>query len=137
MVALQTLLTREFCDPADRAELASIVGNRSMEALTAWLVTVCRERLHSHVLGGRFANKSVGAVFGLDLADGPAVVLKLFHPATSEGTLQAMERCHRSIVESGFPAPRQLGPVFRDEGVWGVFYELVEGDQLDAHRPEV
>jgi hypothetical protein len=76
-------------------------------------------------------------VFGLTLADGTSAVLKLFPSTFDEAALRAIESCLARVNEAGFPSPRQLVPLFLADRVWGVFYELVEGTVLDAHRAEV
>jgi hypothetical protein len=131
-----TILT-EFHDEAYRADLASVVGPRSVEGLAAWIDELCRVQLAERVVRARFACKSVGAVFGLVLTDGRSVVLKLFPASIDAAALHAIERCHAHVVAAGFPAPRQLVPLFHSDGVWGAFYELIDGEVLDAHRPDV
>jgi hypothetical protein len=133
---LERTIAREFAEAAYRADLATVTGARSDGELAAWIAARCREELGSDVDGARFANKSVGAVFGLMLADGRAVVLKLFPATFADAELAAIHRCHAAVHAAGFPAPRPLGR-FAVDGVRGAFAELVDGDILDAHRPEV
>jgi hypothetical protein len=77
-MSLAATIRTEFNDEAYRADLASVVGPRSVEGLAAWIDELCRVQLAERVAGARFACKSVGAVFGLVLTDGRGVVLKLF-----------------------------------------------------------
>ena len=135
MQSLAAAIANEFAEPAYRADLGTIVGARSDDELAAWIGELCRERLGSDVEGARFAAKSVGAVFGLVLADGAAVVLKLFPPTFVESELRAIERCIAELVAAGFPMPRPLGPLFQAGAVWAAFSELVDGRVLDAHEP--
>jgi hypothetical protein len=109
MLPLASVIAAEFSDASYRADLASIVGDRSDDALAAWIDALCRERLGQAVVGGRFSCKSVGAVFGLALASGDSVVLKLFHPTFDPAQLDAIDRCLAHIVASGYPAPTPLG----------------------------
>lgn len=134
---LETLLAAEFGDAVYRQDLASIVGARSDAGLAAWIRQLCRDRLGQDMLGARFADKSVGAVFGLALADGSSAVLKLFPPTLDATELAAIERCFNHILSAGYPAPAPRGPMFEQDGLRGAFFELVEGEVLDAHRPEV
>jgi hypothetical protein len=135
--SLVSVIALEFDDDGYRADLASVVGPRSDAALAVWIADLCRVQLAQVAVDARFAHKSVGAVFGLTLRNGDGVVLKLFPSSFDEAALRAIERCHADIVDAGFPAPRQRIPMFRADGVWGAFYELIEGDRLDAHQPEV
>lgn len=137
MQSLVAALASEFAEPGYRADLATIVGARSDAELAAWIGELCRDRLGNDVIGARFAAKSVGAVFGLVLADGAAVVLKLFPSLFVESELRAIERCTGELVAAGFPLPRPLGPLFESDGLWASFSELVDGRVLDAHEPAV
>lgn len=137
MQSLAAAIANEFTEPMDRADLGTIVGARSDEELVAWIGALCRDHLGSDVVGARFTHKSVGAVFGLVLADGAAVVLKLFPPLFLESELRAIERCTLELFAAGIPMPRPLGPLFQADGVWAAFSELVDGRVLDAHEPAV
>lgn len=137
MQSLAAAITNEFADPAYRADLGAIVGARSNDELVTWIDELCRERLGSDVMGARFTRKSVGAVFGLVLTDGTAVVLKFFPPTFLETELRAIERCLAQFFAAGLPMPRPLGPLFRADGIWAAFSELVDGRVLDAHEPMV
>lgn len=74
-------------------------------------------------------------MFGLALADGVEVVLKLFPPTFVESELRAIERCMAEFFSAGFPMPYPLGPLFQAGAVWAGFSELVDGRVLDAHEP--
>ena len=130
---LASLIATEFDEAWYRADLASIVGDRSDDEIAAWIDSLCRRHLGREVIDARFASKSVGAVFGLALADGEAVVLKLFPQTISEAELRAMGRCLAHAIASGYPAPKQLVPLFHAERGWAAFYELVPGIVRDAH----
>src|SRR5262245_9617183 len=137
MQSLAAAIANEFAEPTYRADLGTIVGARSDDELVAWIGELCRERLGSDAVGARFTCKSVGAVFGLVLADGAAVVLKLFPPMFVESELRAIERCIAEFVAAGLPMPRPRGPRFRADGIWAAFSGLVDGRVLDAHEPVV
>src|SRR3569623_2882726 len=113
MQSLADALAKEYAEPAYRADLGTIVGARSDDELVAWIGELCRERLGSDVVGARFTSKSVGAVFGLVLADGSEVVLKLFTPLFAASELRAIERCTADILAAGDPMPRPLGPLIQ------------------------
>jgi Phosphotransferase enzyme family len=136
-VELASLIAAEFDEPWYRTDLASIVGDKTDEALATWVDSLCLANLGHRIADARFVNKSVGAVFGLTLADGSHVVLKLFPDIFGETELRAIERALALVVSVGFPAPRQLVPLTLADGVWGAFYELVPGNVLDAHVSDV
>ncbi|MEO8549686.1 MAG: hypothetical protein ABI678_06925 [Kofleriaceae bacterium] len=134
---LAAVISASFDNEHYRADLASIVGARSDASLAIWIDELCRAHLGHEVGGARFACKSVGAVFGLTLADDSAVVLKLFPSTCDEAALRAIEACLARINQAGFPSPRPLAPLFQADQVWGAFYELIDGTVLDAHRVDV
>jgi hypothetical protein len=133
---LSELIAREF-QADDRDWLATVMSGMDDRQIESWVAALVRERFGSDVVGASFAAGSVGAVFGLDLARGDRVVLKIFHPTQPTNDLRASERCHAIALERGFPAPRILRPLFEAEGLRAAFYEFLDGEQLDAHRPEV
>ena len=137
MKPLASVIAAEFDENWYRADLALIVGDRSDSELAAWIDELCRVELKQGISDAHFTSKSVGAVFGLTLVDGARVVLKLFPNSFDELELHAFARCLAHVVRAGFPAPKQLVPLFRADRVWGAFYELAPGRVLDAHQAEV
>jgi hypothetical protein len=55
-----------------------------------------------------FFTVSVGAVFGVELADGSRAALKLHQPHIGEAELRAMQRVQTHLFESAFPCPQPL-----------------------------
>jgi hypothetical protein len=51
---------------------------------------------------------SVGALFGVELADGSRAALKLHQPQVGESELRAVQRVQSYLVESAFPCPRPV-----------------------------
>lgn len=131
------MIAAEFHEAWYRQDLSSIVGDKSADELATWISELCRTHLQQDVAGARFASKSVGAVFGVALASGEHVVLKVFPRSYSDEELRAIERCHAHVHAAHFPTPRQLGPIFRAGDIRVTFYELVDGEVLDAHDPQV
>jgi hypothetical protein len=121
-----------------RDDLSAFVGGRSDEQLVALVERLVQENLGRPVAGGAFATKSVGAVFGLELASGEAVVLKLYDKTQTQASLAAVHRCMARVVEAGVPAPAVLSDVFvTEDGIPGAFYELIDGECRDGHQPAV
>jgi hypothetical protein len=137
MRSLAAVLSAEFDEEWYRRDLASVVGQRTDDELAAWIASLCRRELKQDVVGAEFASKSVGAVFGLALANADRVVLKVFPPSFDQTALLAIERCLSHAHAAGFPSPKQLVPLFETGNTFAAFYELVEGDVLDAHRPDI
>jgi hypothetical protein len=120
-----------------RDDLTAFLGGRSNEQIVALVEQLVRENLGSPVVGATFASKSVGAVFGVRLSSGEAVVLKLFDKTQTKASLATVHRCIARLVEAGVPAPRVLSDVFvTDDGIPGAF-EVSDGDSRDGHEPAV
>ncbi len=135
---LAAVLAAEFRDRRYRADLASLVGDRSHEETERWIDELTLAELGVTCAGGLFAKKSVGAVFGLVLESGEPAVLKLFNRSYSLAELRAMHRCLATAAEQGYPVPRARSPVFdAGDGVSGAFYAYMDGEQRDAHEPSV
>lgn len=121
-----------------RDDLTAFLGGRSNEQVVALVERLAKENLGKRVVGATFASKSVGAVFGVKLSSGEAVVLKLFDKTQTKTSLAAVHRCMARLIESGVPAPRVLSDVFvTDDGIPGAFYEVIDGQSRDGHEPAV
>ncbi len=121
-----------------RDDLTAFLGGRSNEQIVALIEQLVQKNLGRPVVGATFATKSVGAVFGLKLPCGKAVVLKLFDKTQTTASLAAVHRCIARLVEARVPAPRVLSDVFvTDDGIPGAFYELLDGETRDGHAPAV
>jgi hypothetical protein len=137
LLPLEELIAREH-EGEYREDLATITGPRSDAEIARWVEALVARELGETVRGGLFAGKSVGAVFGLELASGERVVLKLFHPMMEASGLEAAQRCLELVVGRGFPAPSPRSPLFRaDEAITGGFYAFADGDLRDGHDPSV
>jgi hypothetical protein len=122
-----------------RRELDDFLGAASDAEHAAWVEATVEAALGKRVTGALFAEKSVGAVFGLGLEDGDRAVLKVFWPRFSHAQLSAVERCLARVVARGFPATRQRTQVFRTEprGLWAAIYDYADGGLVDPHQPHV
>lgn len=77
------------------------------------------------------------AIFGDDNRLTTFKLRSLVFPSSfDEAALRAipLPRGHR---RGRLPAPRERSPMFQAHGVWGAFYDLIEGDCIDAHQAEV
>jgi Phosphotransferase enzyme family len=135
---LATILAGEFRDRVHRADLATLVGDRSHEETERWVDELTEAQLGVKCAGALFAKKSVGAVFGIVLESGEPAVLKLFNRSYTRAELSAMHRCLSVASAHGFPVPRQRSEIFdADDGLSAAFYAYLDGYQRDAHEPSV
>jgi hypothetical protein len=134
---LAQLIAAEHPEPY-REDLRTITGARSDLEIAGWIDELVQRELGQPMAAALFGGKSVGAVFGLELASGERVVLKLFHPMFAPGELQAMQRCLERLVALAFPAPPPRTPLFAaDDRIVGGFYEYRDGELGDGHAPDV
>lgn len=124
-------------DPYDRTLAASILGTTDPGAIAAALDGFCRARLGSGVGEVTYCTFSVGAGFGLALADGRRVFLKAWGPSADPAGLDAVHTVQAALAERGFPAPGVLvRPVPFMAGLASVMEWMDRGAQEDvARRP--
>ena len=135
--ALPCVLRASF-DGVWRDDVAAFFAGRSDEQIAALVEALTLEQLGQRVVGATFASKSVGVVFGLELASGESVVLKLFDRAQSKASLATIHRCIDRLVAAGFPAtPGRSAPFATSDGILGAFYARLDGAQRDGHEPPV
>jgi hypothetical protein len=68
----------------------------------------CRDRLGQSPATGLFYRGSVGCVFGVALADGTEVVLKVYQARWTKAFLTAVGGVQRHLAAHGFPCPQPL-----------------------------
>jgi Ser/Thr protein kinase RdoA (MazF antagonist) len=81
--------------------------------------------LQAPVTGALFYAASAGCVFGLQLADGRPIVLKVYQSHWEPSFLRAVQRVQRAVASSGFPCPTPIvAPVALGQG-WGTLESLL------------
>jgi hypothetical protein len=114
---------------ADPAEIAALAGS------------FCRAHLGAPIAGPLFYRSSVGAVFGVTLGDGRAVVVKVHQPNVDPAFLAAVHRVQQQLTSTGFPCPRPLlgpTPFAQRRGAHATVESyLAEGDYRNPHEPPV
>ena len=123
-------------DETDRRLADSILGTADAGAIVEALTGFCRAHLGSGIADLIYCTFSVGAGFGLVLADGRRVFLKAWSSATSGAELRAVHTVQAALAERGFPAPCVLlPPVPFMAGHAAVMEWLDRGAQADAGQP--
>ena len=121
-------------DEVDRQLALNILGSDDDTVIEPAISTFCRDILGQSVARVRYTSFSVGAGFGLVLADGQSVFLKVWPPATSLASLESVHVVQNALATQGFPAPRVLVTPRAFMAGNGVVMEWCErGTQLDAH----
>ncbi len=97
-------------DPLGETERA-VFGPATSEEIYALLNEHTRQRLGSEIARIRFRAGRIDAVWGVDLADGRAIVIKTHRPPADVNALLATADAKRLLVAAGFPCPTPLsGP---------------------------
>ena len=99
------------------------------------LASWCTEQLGSAPVDVLFEHRSISQVFGLRLADGREVVVKL---RDDDGRAESCVAAQARLAERGFPCPRPITPVVR-VGEVAVHAEesLPGGELLRGDTPDV
>jgi hypothetical protein len=103
-----------------------------------WLTRHVRSRLGADVSRVLFRSGRISPVFGLRLADGSEVVVKVFRPPVTVSRLEAVVRCQARLFAVGYPCPEPFdGPAFTDRHCAVVEGLHERGDPGDAHQPAI
>jgi Ser/Thr protein kinase RdoA (MazF antagonist) len=98
----------------------------------------CRTGLGTAVRRRLWCRRGVGAVFGLELADGRRVVVKAHRPGVEASYLGAVQAAQRHLAEAGIPAPAPLaGPGRLGSGLGTAETLLADGGWADPHAAPV
>jgi Phosphotransferase enzyme family len=128
----------EFGDPLGRVLARSLFGDAGPAQVRQALTAFCAEELGSGPAELRFFRMSVGAVFGLRLEDGRAVVVKLHLPREQLDRLVCVQLVQKHLADAGFPCPRPVGEPRTVLGLPATVEEHVGGgEERDAHDPKV
>jgi Phosphotransferase enzyme family len=120
-------------DPVSGVERA-VFGALSDDEVTAWLAEHVRARLAVEVACVSFRSGRVSAVYGLRLASGVAVVVKVLRTPVDLNRLRIGTACQRRLAEAGFPCPRPLDGPATTDGRTAIVETLLErGGSGDAH----
>lgn len=84
-----------------------------------------RNHLGSGIGGVIFEAGAIGAVFGLQLADGREVVVKGYQPGSDLDRLGAVVRCQTLLTDRGFPCAAVLSPPRITSGIPMVVEQLL------------
>jgi hypothetical protein len=89
----------------------AVFGSVTSKEIHAFLNDYARQQLGSEIVHVRFRAGRIDAVWGVDLADGRAVVIKTHRPPADLEALRATADAQRLLVAASFPCPTPLsGP---------------------------
>ena len=131
-------LTETLADPVDRQLALAILGTADAGVIAHALHAFCRDHLGGQLAAVTLCSFSVGAGFGLALADGRQVFLKAWDATTSRDELLAVHTVEQALAHRGFPAPAVLvAPTVFMSGHASVLEWLDRGTPTDASAPDV
>lgn len=114
----------------------AVHGTESLAELREFLTAYTLDRLDSPVEHVRFRAGRIDAVWGVELKDGRAVVVKAHRPPAQIGPIAAARYAQRLLAAAGFPCPEPLsGPDEVDGRVLTVETLLADGEAPDGHDP--
>lgn len=137
---IPSLLDDCLSDPLDQRLARAILGESDPSKVRSEVEALCREHLNADVARVHFCRFGVGVAFGLVLADGRTVFLKVWSPETDAGMLQAVSMVQDGLARAGFPAPPILLPPTRlmaGHAVvmgWNDFGALPDATHADVRR---
>lgn len=99
--------------------------------LSAWV----RERLGSPIAGLRFRAGRIDVVWGVDLEDGRAVVIKTHRPPVDFEAVALATDAQRVLAAAGFPCAEPLAGPDQVDGLVLTAEALVEGSTPDGRDP--
>ncbi len=134
-----TSIVRALSDPVDRLLARSILGTDDGDAIAARVDEHCRAFMGGNGLASvDFFELSVGAAFGLTLADGRRVFLKAWSPATPAALLRDAHAVQAFLAARGFPCPGVLaGPQPFGDGHAAILEFRYDGANADANDPSI
>ena len=111
-------------------------GDATREQIDGWVTARAEELLGEPVAALWLRSGRIDAVYGLQIADGRRVVLKVHRPPVDLDALAAAVEVLGHLHASGYPCPRPIaGPVRRDGQVVTVQSYLGRGTQPAAQQP--
>ena len=139
MAALGTVIARELARREGEPLLErEVFGTGDPERIAVLVDEFCRVHLGARVAAYAFFATSVGSVHGLELRDGPRVVVKGYRRSVDVAHLRAAQAVQAALADEGFPAPAPLlAPVELARGI-GIAETLLDrGEWADGHRAEI
>lgn len=121
------------------AHMQRMIGTGDGDAIHGLLDEFCRLRVGSAIAAYHFATMSLGAVFGVRLANGRDVVVKAYEPWKQDEFLREVLGLQAFLHDEGFPCARPLaGPhPFAGDTRATVTSRVEPTTPADAHQPPI
>ena len=117
----------------ERAVYGDLTPPELRSRVDAW----AREHLGSPIATVRFRAGRIDAVWGVDLDDGRAVVIKAHRPPVDQPALRATVDAQSTLARAGFPCPMPLAGPHELDGHVLTAEILVDGSMPDGRDREI
>lgn len=115
----------------------AVHGDLTLPALRTFLDTWAQDRLGSGIAAVRFRAGRIDAGWGVDLADGRALVVKAHRTPVDLDAARATVDAQRTLAAAGFPCPVPLAGPDQVEGRVLTAETLLAGAVPDGRDPAV
>lgn len=115
----------------------AVHGDVTLPELTAFLQTWARDRLGGAFVDVRFRAGRIDAVWGVDLEDGRAVVIKAHRTPVDLHAIRASIDAQQTLAAASFPCPMPLAGPDQVDGRVLTAETLLAGDLPDGRDPAV
>ncbi|HEU4582349.1 MAG TPA: phosphotransferase [Polyangiaceae bacterium] len=138
MADLEQIIASELASWNQRPVEHAIFGHSDPARIARELERCAGELLRSRVSAGLFYRASIGAVAGVELADGRRAVLKVHQPDRSREHLAEVLRLQCQLAQRGCFAPAVwAGPHPLARGHLVIERYVLEGSTRDGHEPAI
>jgi Ser/Thr protein kinase RdoA (MazF antagonist) len=127
---------RESSEELSDTERA-VHGQQTLPELRSFLDAWARDRLGSSITDVRFRAGRIDAVWGVELQDGRAVVIKAHRPPVNLGAAGATIEAQRTLAAAGFPCPVPLAGPDEVDGRVLTAETLMTGASPDGRDPAI
>jgi len=115
----------------------AVHGAVTLSELHTFLDVWARDRLSSAIADVRFRAGRIDAVWGVELQDGRAVVIKAHRTPVDLDTVEATVDAQRTLAAAGFPCPDPLAGPDEIEGRVLTAETLIVGARPDGRDPTI
>lgn len=117
---------------------AALLGPMTRRQIDGWVDRAVRELVGTPVASVRFRSGRIDAVYGVDAADGRAMLVKVHRPPVDVAGRQFAVRAQEILAGAGFPCARPLaGPTAVGGAMVSVETLLPDGERGDARNPRL
>jgi hypothetical protein len=123
-----------FKEPDLKQIFQDVIGVEDISKINTLIEEAVSKQFNTTVKDVLFIQSSIGIVIGLSLTNEQSLVLKIYFPKISKDYLDKVNYIQDIFYQELFPAPKVLSPIFVINNTHAGLYELINGEQQDAHQ---